>query len=138
MKAALIDAGPLVALFDPASPAHEHYRGLLADPSQEWNLCTTWPCVTEASHFLSASKRWMLMQWLAQGAASVFPFEASHLLEMLPLMQKYSENPRTDMDFADASLVWLAGETNVNMIMTIDVRDFYRYRLPDGEAFDIL
>ena len=53
-------------------------------------------------------------------------------------MQRYTEQPRTEMDLADASLVWLAMETGVTTIMTTDVRDFSRYRLPDGRGFDIL
>jgi uncharacterized protein len=39
---------------------------------------------------------------------------------------------------ADASLVWLAADTGVTTVMTLDVRDFSRYRLPDGRSFDIL
>ena len=46
--------------------------------------------------------------------------------------------PRSEMDFADATLVWLAGDTGVLSVMTTDVRDFSRYRLPDGRAFEIL
>ena len=42
------------------------------------------------------------------------------------------------MDLADASLVWLATETGVTTVMTLDARDFSRYRLPDGRAFEIL
>jgi len=56
----------------------------------------------------------------------------------VPLMQRYTERPRTEMDLADASLVWLAGETGVTTIMTQDVRDFSCYRLPDGRSFTIL
>jgi predicted nucleic acid-binding protein len=138
MTVALIDAGPLVALFDKKSPAHEYYLALLADSTVAWQLCTTWPCVVEASHFLSPSVRWLLLEWIGEGAVSLFPFEASHLQDMLPLMRKYTEPPRSDMDFADATLVWAANEIGVNAIMTIDVRDFSRYRLADGRAFEIL
>jgi predicted nucleic acid-binding protein len=42
------------------------------------------------------------------------------------------------MDLADASLVWLAQDTNTLNVMTMDVRDFSRYRLPDGRHFEIL
>jgi hypothetical protein len=38
------------------------------------------------------------------------------------------------MDLADASLLWLAHESGLREIMTVDVQDFARYRLPDGEA----
>ena len=46
--------------------------------------------------------------------------------------------PRSEIDFADASLVWLVTDTGVNRIMTMDVRDFSRYRLTDGRGFEIL
>jgi uncharacterized protein len=135
---ALLDAGPLVALFDPASQAHEHYLELLATPSQPLRLHTTWPCVTEAAYFLSAPRRWAMLNWIADGGAMVFPFDPADLLTMLPLMQRYTEPPRTDMDFADASLLWVAIETGVRAVLTIDVRDFHRYRMPDGRCFEIL
>ena len=53
-------------------------------------------------------------------------------------MLRYTEVPRTEMDLADASLLWLAEDTGVLTIMTLDVHDFSRYRLPDGRAFEIL
>ncbi len=138
MKIALLDAGPLVALYDRSSFAHVHYVGLLADRRIDWRLCTTWPCVVEACHFLRADSRALMLRWLERGGASVFPFDQGNLGEMVDLMQRYTEFPRTEMDFADASLVWLASETNVTAIMTLDVRDFSRYRLSDGQAFELL
>ena len=53
-------------------------------------------------------------------------------------MAQYTQQPRTEMDLADASLYWLACESGVTRIFTVDVRDFSRYRLPDGRAFEIL
>lgn len=138
MKIALLDAGPLVALYDRSSFAHAHYVHLLADRRIDWRLCTTWPCVVEACHFLRADTRAQMLRWLERGGASVFPFDQGHLGEMVELMQRYTEVPRTDMDFADASLVWLASETGVTAVMTLDVRDFSRYRLSNGQAFELL
>jgi len=43
-----------------------------------------------------------------------------------------------EMDLADATLYWLANETGIREIMTVDVRDYSRYRLPDGQTFSIL
>jgi hypothetical protein len=53
-------------------------------------------------------------------------------------MRCYTETPRTQMDLADASLVWLASDTGIARVMTMDVRDFSRYRLADGRSFEIL
>ena len=53
-------------------------------------------------------------------------------------MERYTETGKREMDLADASLYWLAIETGVVEIMTVDVADFPRYRLPDGRAFILL
>ena len=75
MKIALLDAGPLVALYDRSSFAHAHYVHLLADRRIDWRLCTTWPCVFEACNFLRADTRAQMLRWLERGGASVFPFD---------------------------------------------------------------
>ncbi|RMW98896.1 hypothetical protein EBQ26_06225 [Allofranklinella schreckenbergeri] len=138
MNVVLIDTGALVALYAPESYAHRHYTGLLADAGSDWRLCSTWPCVVEACHFLRPDRRWRMLRWVAEGGVAVFPMDAAQLPQLLLAMQRYTELPRTDMDFADASLVDLAAQTGVNRIMPLDVRDFSRYRLPDGRAFEIL
>ncbi len=57
---------------------------------------------------------------------------------MAAFMKHYTESLQTEMDFADASLVWLAATSGVTSVMTMHMRDFSRYRLPDGRAFEIL
>lgn len=139
MASALIDASAMVAAFGAQQTQATHYRELLQLASLErWSLSTTWPCVVEAGYLVSPPQRYTLLRWLAAGAISVFPFQQETLQDFVGLMQRYTESPRTEMDLADASLVWLAGETGVTRIMTLDRRDFSRYRLPDGRAFEIL
>ncbi len=139
MASALIDASAMVALFGVREKAATRYLELLELAALErWSLSTTWPCVVEASYLVPPPNRFALLGWLGNNGVSVFPFQQETLLELMPLMQRYTEQPRTEMDLADASLVWLAMETGVTTIMTTDVRDFSRYRLPDGRGFDIL
>ena len=139
MPAALVDAGPMVAMFGVAEVQQGRYRELFERVAREhWALATTWPCVVEASHLLAPPHRFALLRWVAAGAVSVYPFGAEDLDAMVELMRRYTESPRSEMDFADASLVWLAADTDVTTVMTMDVRDFSRYRLPDGRAFEIL
>ncbi len=138
MTPVLLDAGPLIALFDEGDPFHGRFRTLLGDARQPLNLCTTWPCVVEASHMLGDVERLEMLKWVGLGGSQVVPFDPAALIEMVGWMHCYTETPRTCMDFADASLYWLAVESNVTAILTIDVRDFSRYRLPDGRAFQIL
>jgi predicted nucleic acid-binding protein len=83
-------------------------------------------------------QRYTLLRWLGAGAIAVYPMVQEELGEFADLMHRYTQTPRSEMDLADASLVWLAAETGVRRIMTLDVRDFSRYRLPDGQAFEIL
>ena len=138
MTVALLDTGPLIALFDTAEVAHAHYYELLMRSREGWHLTTTWPCVVEASYFLAVPWRWQMLRWVVEGGVSIFPFDPVHVKDMAALMQQYTVPCHAEMDFADASLVWVAGETGIRQIWTLDVRDFYRYRLPDGRAFEIL
>lgn len=139
MASALLDSGAMVALFGAHEPHSGRYQALLRQAADEhWHVSTTWPCVVEASHLLRPDHRLQLLRWIALGAVSVFPFAQEYLTDFADLMERYTEPPRTEMDLADASLVWLANETGVTAVMTVDHRDFSRYRLPDGRAFDIL
>ncbi len=129
----------MVALFGVNQPRAPHYRKLLQRAGEElWSLATTWPCVTEASHLLDVPERCTLLRWIAATGIAVFPFAQDDLEEMVALMRRYTESQRTEMDLADASLVWLAADSGVTRVMTMDVRDFSRYRLPDGRAFELL
>ncbi len=139
MASVLLDSGVMVALFGDHEPHATHYQALLKMAAEEhWHVTTTWPCVVEASHLLGPLHRHQLLRWIAEGAVTVFPFAQEDLTEMVQWMERYTESPRTEMDLADATLVWLASETGVTTILSLDVRDFSRYRLPDGRGFDIL
>jgi predicted nucleic acid-binding protein len=78
------------------------------------------------------------VHWIELGGVIVYPFDSHHLADILGWMENYTEVGKREMDLADASLYWVASETGVREIMTVDVRDFSRYRLPDGQAFSIL
>lgn len=135
---ALIDASSLISLFDRTDSHHARYNAMLADSARTYHLHTTWPCIAEASHLLADAKRQQMLRWVGVGGAALYPFDETDLLEMADWMQRYTAYPRTEMDLADASLFLLAADTGVTRIMTLDVRDFSRYRLPDGRAFEIL
>lgn len=139
MRNILIDAGPLIALFASDDKHHAHYDRLVSELSADGlRLVTTWPCVVEASHLLDPPFRYELLEWVQLGGVAVYPFDVFHLNEMVDWMRQYTERYKREMDFADASLVWLANETGIEEIMTIDNKDFTRYRLPDGRALSLL
>ena len=68
----------------------------------------------------------------------MYPFAPHDLAQILSWMRRYSERRKREMDLADASLCCLAVESGVTQIMTVDVIDFTRYRLPRNKAFVIL
>ncbi|SMF94465.1 hypothetical protein SAMN02949497_1782 [Methylomagnum ishizawai] len=53
-------------------------------------------------------------------------------------IKRYTEASKHEMDFADASLYWVAVETGITEIMAVDTAGFPRYRLPDGHGFSLL
>lgn len=137
--AALVDTAALVAAFGVNQKHGAHYRDLLkCAATQGWSLSTTWPCVVEASHLLDVPQRYTMLRWVAAGGVVVYPAPQEAIEEMVHAMVRYTAVPRTEMDLADASLLWLAEYTGVLTIMTLDVRDFSRYRLADGRAFEVL
>ena len=53
------------------------------------------------------------------------------LAQIADWKEKYHDLP---MDLADASLLWVAEQTGIIDILTIDLRDFAAYRLLNGKA----
>ena len=139
MKSVLLDSGPLIALFAVDDKHHRRFDDRIGSLSRDGlRLLTTWACIVEASYLLDAPQRYEMLQCIALGGALVYPFEPYHLGDMIKWMRQYSKKTRREMDLADASLYWLAIETSVTSILTTDVADFSRYRLPDGQRFDLL
>ncbi len=139
VSAALVDTGPLVAMFAADEPQGAHYSALIRIAMDEhWALATSWACVVEASHLVRPPHRYALLRWIAAGSITVYPLEVESLEATVGLMKRWTEPPRTEMDLADAALLHLATELDIDRIMTMDRRDFSRYRLPDGRSFEIL
>ena len=139
MKSVLIDSGPLIALFAVDDKHHRRFDGLISSLAPDGlRLLTTWPCIVEASYLLDDPQRYEMLHWVELGGAIVYPFESHHLGDMIKWMRQYSKKTKREMDLADASLYWIATETAVTHIMTIDVADFSRYRLPNGTAFTLV
>ena len=59
---------------------------------------------------------------------------ATALATLADWKEKYADLP---MDLADASLLWLAQQTGVQGILTIDLKDFSVYRLANGKALTV-
>jgi hypothetical protein len=110
-------------------------------------LRATWPCVlpraspqdiVEASFLPEIPQRFEMLKWVEPGGVVIYPFEPAHLGDIVRWMRRYSEAGKREVDLVDASLYWLAVESGVTEIMTVDVTDSSRFRLPRGKAFTLL
>jgi uncharacterized protein len=125
----LIDAGPLIALFDSSDKYHRKMRSFLkANP---FRYVSTIAVFTEVSHMLdfnTAAQR-DFYEWVMYKGVIISDINQNDMLRLLELTDKYSSLP---MDFADATLVITAEKTGIRQIISID-RDFDIYRLPGKE-----
>ncbi len=136
MRSIIVDTGALVALFNPDDRYRPAITASLAREPASVVMLTTWPCVTEATHILPrVDQQLALLEFIRAGVCEVRPFAADDLQSFIEWIAKYRDHP---MDFADASLVWLAAIAGVTAVLTTDRSDFERYRLPGGKRFEIL
>lgn len=135
MRAVLVDAGPLVALLD-RSDDHHALIGESLKAIRE-PLVSVWPAIVEAMYLLSFSwpAQKALWEMLETEAVHLLPIDASDVLRMKQLMEKYLDLP---MDLADAALVRVAEREGIRRVLTLDQRDFAVYRLPRRGAFTLL
>lgn len=124
MKNILIDAGPLIALFDRSDKYHLKAISFLK--SLERGLITTWPVITETSHMLSFSTKAQanFLEWIERGGLKIYEMEHDHISRLSELTKKYDDVP---MDLADASLIVVSEVKGIHQIASIE-SDFYIYR----------
>ena len=129
MRSVLVDAGPLIALADRSDKYHRRVAAFL----RRFNgrLLTTWPVLAEACHFLTERIQIEFLRWADAGGLNVVELHESALAVLADWKERYLDLP---MDLADASLIWIAQQTGVLDILTIDLKDFSVYRLPNGKA----
>ena len=128
----LVDAGPLVALFDPADSAHVRCVEALGDIEEP--MGTSLPVLTEAFHLLQQTSvgALRLMDFVTHRGLQVLTLDDRALARAFELMVLYADTP---MDFADASLVTLAEINGLRTIFTIDRNDFTIYQIRRGHRY---
>jgi uncharacterized protein len=124
MPSTLVDAGPLIALFDKSDQCHE--RALAFVKKNKATLVSTWAVVTEVSHMLDFSTKTQInfLTWINRGGLQIFDLEFYHLIRIIELTEKFEDVP---MDFADATLIVASEAKGISKIASID-SDFYVYR----------
>jgi uncharacterized protein len=129
MKSTLIDAGPIIALFNKNDAYHKVVKTFLK--THKTKLVTSWPVITEASHMLDFNVQVQidLFKWIRLGGLIIEEVGFQDIDRIIALSEKYSDVP---MDLADASLVVLSEKLKIKEIITID-SDYYIYRTIEKE-----
>ncbi|MBI9108761.1 MAG: PIN domain-containing protein [Spirochaetales bacterium] len=132
MKNTLIDAGPIIALFNKNDKYHEKIKDFLKN--YKGLLLSTWPVVTEVSHMLDFNVQTQIdfLTWVDLGGIAIENIDNEDIARIIELSKKYSDVP---MDLADASLVVLSEKKNIKEIITID-SDYYIYRTIKKEMIE--
>jgi len=129
LESILIDAGPLIALFDASEKRHKPMKEFLKN--NPYRYVSTLAVFTEVSHMLdfSVNAQRDFYEWVMYKGVIISDINQNDMPRVIELTGKYADLP---MDFADATLVITAEKTGIKKIISLD-KDFYIYRLPGKE-----
>lgn len=132
---ALIDTGAMLALLDRTDRWHR----ICVDAFEQLRLplVTSEAVLTELFHLVGDSRHEMEAAWRLVRSGAIVPalIEDSELAQIQALMLRYSDRP---MDFADATLVYLAKREALSAIFTVDHADFETYRIEGRRRFHVI
>ena len=131
----LVDTGPVVAVLLESDEHHEacveqlhHIRG---------PLLTCWPVITEAAWLLRAYPHAIrkLLSSFHGRPFELVPLGETDLTGIAAILAKYAG---LGIQLADASLVHLANREGIEMMFTLDRRDFGVLRLAHGKKLHLI
>lgn len=128
---AIIDAGPLIALFDGSDKYHQKTKDRLEQyrKNTRGRLITTWSIITEAAYILKTHVHLRaqldFLEWISLDGLEIFELQKGQLSKIIGLQNKYSDLP---MDFADATLIIAAETLDISKVFSLD-KDFSIYRI---------
>jgi len=125
IKSILIDAGPLIALFDRDDKYHDKIKNYIK--RNKVKFVSTIAVITEVTHMLDFNVHAQIgfLEWISQEGIIIHNINQKEIIRIIELSKKYHDVP---MDFADATLVVAAEQTGIREIISID-SDFEIYRL---------
>lgn len=129
MRNILVDTGAIVGLLRPADRHHDRVERFFRTLIPRDVLLTTWPVITECA-FIMRRQEETFWSWLLGSEVAVVDFDLEDVAAMREWRRPYDDR---EVDFADASLVWLAQSRRTNLIATTDFDDFETYRLRNGK-----
>lgn len=126
-RRAVVDSGPLIALFNAADHWHAPVLAWLREHSGVRLVCT-WPVLTEVCALLARrlgnEAALDFLRWVQRGAVEVDIPHAATLLEVLAISERFADLP---FDLADASVAETAARLSIDAVVSID-SDFEVYR----------
>lgn len=132
---ALIDTGAILAMLDRTDRWHK----VCIEAFQQLRLplLTSEAVLTELFHLVGESRGEMEAAWslIRTGAIVLAPIEDAELQHVHTLMSRFWDRP---MDFADATLVYLAKRESMSTVLTVDHADFETYRIEGRRRFRVL
>lgn len=136
MRDWLIDTGPIIAFLDSEDAAHDEVAACWAEFTGA-NV-TTGAVITEVMHFVAGVPNGprLLADLLAHANWRIYDAcQPAEVAAAAGLMTKYADTP---MDFADATLVLLAGALDLRSVLTLDRRGFTTYRTKRDRSFQLV
>lgn len=132
---ALLDTGAALAILNKKDPWHDLCLETLRQ--LRLPLLTSEAVLTELFHLIGRFQSDTESAWafIRSGALSLAAIAEDELPRLHELMTRYADHP---MDFADATLVYLAGRESISTIFTVDHADFSTYRIDGRRRFRIL
>ena len=126
MAEILVDAGPLIALFNKDDTYHRSVKTVMK--TRSYKFVTTTAVLTEVLHMLDFNVNAQIdfLAWVMNKGVRLQEIQPEDIASIIALTRKYQDLP---MDFADATLVIAAEKTGIRSILSID-SDFDVYRLP--------
>ncbi|MDF3820763.1 PIN domain-containing protein [Leptospira sp. 96542] len=126
---ALIDSGPIIALFNSKDKFHKPTLKFLKSYNGE--LVSSWPVITEVGYLLSFSvgAQSDFLEWIERGSIKIIDLNIEDLKYIKNRMKKYSDLP---MDLAVASLMCISEKLGIERIVSID-SDFSIYKNLKGK-----
>jgi len=124
MTSAIVDTGPLVALFDRAEQHHDWVAERFGELDAPLLVCE--PVLAEAMYLLARYPKAQdaLLELIQNGALSIAFRVDEHIDALRKMLRKYSDTP---ISLADACIVRMSEVNDRHAILTLD-SDFLVYR----------
>ena len=131
----LIDTGAILAILD----QNDRWHSVCVNCFTQLRLpaVTSEAVLTETFHLVGRSRTDVnkVWQFFSSGSILLVTIEGSELAAIRELMNRYRDRR---MDFADATLVYLASREGIQAVLTIDQTDFSVYRIAGRRRFHVL